>query len=156
MHPTAAYCRLMRSPEQSPAAFTLQRLWARSALTLALPLTLALTGCPSTETTEDGPSDAKTDGPPPPRVQEIDPCPASVAVEITEIVTATGFDYSPNPATIKAGQVVRFRLSGPHNARAAGIFATNAGKTECYRFNRQETVTFACDAHGFIGRLIVQ
>lgn len=144
----------MRSPSCPPTARA-RRLLRATAAALSLAV---LTACPaSNESPSDGPTDGPTDGPPKPRVQQVDPCPASVAVEIIEVpLQGGGFNYSPNPAMIQAGQVVRFRLSGEHNARSGSVFRTNPGKTECFRFNQKETLVFQCDAHGFTGRLIIQ
>lgn len=99
------------------------------------------------------------DAPPLPRVQRVN-CPASVAVEITEIASPStgGYAYSPNPATIRAGEVVKFRSGTMHTTRSnvRGLFEIDYGQTECFRFNTKETHNFNCTAHGFAGSIIVQ
>lgn len=59
---------------------------------------------------------------------------------------------------VPAGGVIRFRLKAEHNARSIerNLFVTEFGQTECFRFNTKETHRFACDAHGFIGSIVVQ
>jgi plastocyanin len=105
------------------------------------------------------PADAAIDAPALPRVQHVN-CPTNVAVEITEIVNpSTGeYAYSPNPAMIRAGGVVRFRSGTMHTTRSneRGLFEVDYGQTECFRFNTKETHNFNCTAHGFSGSIVVQ
>ncbi len=134
---------------QSPARLR-PSLLASAALGVTL---VAACGSSSSET----PADAATDAPARPRVEELDPCPASVAVEIKEIAIGQGqFKFDPNPATIRAGSVVKFNLSAQHNASAPKIFTTDYGRPSCYRFNNKETITFHCQAHGFVGQLVIE
>lgn len=107
----------------------------------------------------DSPADAASDAPPAARVQKVN-CPATVDVEIIEIVKPNnaGYDYSPNPATIRAGGIARFKASDIHSTRSreAGLFAIDFQQTECFKFNTKETHQFYCTAHGFQGSIIVQ
>lgn len=162
LYPTA------RAPRASGALRTLPSFRSgTAAISLAalaaLAILPALVSCGggSEDPPADGPPDGQMDGPPGPRVVQIDPCPTSVGIEIIEEVVrnpdgTTGFKFSPNPAIIRAGASVRFRLGAGHNARSGSVFKTNPGKTECFRFYWKESLTFQCDAHGFFGQLIVQ
>lgn len=127
-------------------------LLAHAALGVTL---VAACGSSSSET----PADAATDAPAAARVQKVN-CPATVDVEITEIVKPSGneYDYSPNPAMIRAGGIARFKASAIHSTRSveAGLFAIDFQQTECFKFNTKETHRFYCTAHGFTGSIIVQ
>lgn len=135
---------------QSLATLRLALLANAAALTAVVTLAACSSG-------SDAPADAASDAPPAPRVEELDPCPANVAVEIKEVALAGGqFKFDPNPATIRAGGVVKFNLNAQHNASAPKIFTTDYGRPSCYRFNNKETITFHCQAHGFVGQLVIE
>jgi plastocyanin len=126
-----------------------------TALGLVALFTASTASCNSASTS---PPDAPIDTPTLPRVQRID-CPASVAVEITEVALPGGrYNYSPNPAMVRAGGVVRFRANEIHSTRSDenGLFDIYYGQTECFRFNTRETHKFTCTAHGFTGSIVVQ
>jgi plastocyanin len=130
------------------------RTLSRLALVASLILPAAACGTSSSE----GLADAAVDSPQLPRVQRVN-CPATVAVEITEVGTVPGpFNYSPNPARVKVGGIVRFRSGAIHQTRSveAGLFEIEPGQTECYKFNTRETHQIFCLPHGFIGSIIVQ
>lgn len=120
-------------------------------------LAALLGACTSSKSEPDAPP--AIDAPPKPRVQRID-CPTGVAVEITEITLPSngGYAYSPNPAMVRAGGVVKFSASEIHSTRSDenGLFDIYYGQTECFRFNTKETHNFTCTAHGFKGSIVVQ
>jgi plastocyanin len=127
----------------------------RCALPALLLATVGLAGCPSTT-----PERTPPDGPPAPRVQRVN-CPKVVAGEVTEITVnaSTGeYAYSPMSMKIKSGDVVRFRSGAEHFTLSTppGLFDTERGQTECYKFNSKETHNFMCGAHGFAGKIIVE
>lgn len=133
------------------------RTFPRPRLALAASLVLAAAACGSSSS-DEGPADAAVDSPPLPRVQMVK-CPASVAVEITEVGPDAGpFNYSPNPARVNVGAIVRFRSRSIHMTRSLepGLFEIEPGQTECYKFNTRETHTIFCVPHGFIGSIVVQ
>lgn len=126
-----------------------------ASLLASAPVWAALVACGggSSETPDAGPPD----GPPGPAALEVD-CPRTVAREITEITKSTNpvtYDYTPNPATVRKGQVVRYRLSDPHTAwSSTGLFRVGPG-TGCVQFNQVGTYGFYCLPHGFQGSVTV-
>jgi hypothetical protein len=132
----------------------------RTLSPLALVASLILPAAACGSSSSEGPADAAVDSPQLPRVQRVN-CPATVAVEITEIVknaSTMEFDYSPNPAMVRAGSVVRFRSGEIHRTRSfeAGLFEIEPGQTECYKFNTKETHRIFCVSHGFMGSIVIQ
>ena len=127
-------------------------------LVLLIPAAALAISCGSSSS--EGPADAAVDSPPAARVQKVN-CPATVAVEVTEIVKNAGtmeYDYSPNPAMVPAGSIVRFRSGPIHATRSveAGLFQVESGQTECFKFNTKETHRIYCTAHGFTGSIVVR
>lgn len=137
-----------------PSALLLGRsLWIASSLAA-----LATASCGGGgEASPDAPTN---DGKLPPAARLVD-CPRTVALEITEVTftkpdNTIDYRYSPSPATIKKGQVVRFRLGAIHNAVSVdNLFMIDYGGTQCVEFNEVRTFNYGCRAHGFVGSVVV-
>lgn len=76
----------------------------------------------------------------------------------TVTVTAPGFAFEPENATIAVGQVVAFDMPATHSAVSdtAGLFNATFNTTTCYRFDRAGTYPYHCDPHQFPGTIVVQ
>mgnify|MGYP003375408019 CR=1 FL=1 len=127
----------------------------RQAL-LAAFTALAATAC---DKSGNSPDAATNDGKPRPAAQMID-CPNSVAAVITEVTLPNppgGFAYSPNPAMIAKGKIVKFSLGPSHTAVSRKqYFDFREGERGCVIFNDPGTYDFFCIAHGFVGAIVVQ
>ncbi len=76
---------------------------------------------------------------------------------VAEIITTSGFAYSPMSVTINVGESVRFSPTSGHDVAGDGnaIDVPIAGEG-CYRFNTAGTYDFFCTPHGFTGSVVVE
>ena len=88
--------------------------------------------------------------------------PAAASVKV---VKAEGFDFGPNVARIRRGDIVEWRFldrPAPHNVRSRGSkrFRGSMGKqtgTHRVRFRRAGTYRYLCTIHpSMVGRVVVR
>jgi plastocyanin len=79
------------------------------------------------------------------------------SVTPVESITTSGFAYSPSAVTIAVGDVVEFRPTSSHDARALdGSFRVGFGERACLRFDAPGTFEFECSPHHFTGTITVE
>jgi plastocyanin len=97
-----------------------------------------------------GPDGSLTDATPS-SVQVVDCASATVAATIDS--TMTPFTFTPNTATINAGEVVKFISDPIHNVLSGtppttdGKFSTTDGSTVCLKFTEAGSFPFFCMHH---------
>ena len=87
-------------------------------------------------------------------------CPATADGAVT--VNASGDAYVPKTQTVPLNAVVKFTMTGGHDATPNTLTTTDPGlkvglgQTKCLKFTATGTFGFFCSPHGFNGTVTVQ